>query len=365
VRVAVVGAGIVGLACAEELLRAGHDVTVFDPDPGGGATHAAAGMLSPGGEAWYGEIDLLRLGLASSRLWPEYARRLADDSGTAVDFRPQGTVLAGQDSDDLSTVTRSLAVLHAEGVSVRELDRRELRAHEPTLTRAAGGALLPGDHSVNPRRVAAALCRLVGERLVRRQVEVTDTGVCLPGSGPVPCDAAVVATGVQARDVVPHVRPVQGETIRLRATDPPAHVVRARVHGESVYVVPRAGGEVVVGASEEEHGGEPVATVGSVVRLLHAARTILPGLDTAQLLDVTARHRPGTPDNGPLLGPRPTRDGPPQILAVGHYRGGVLLAPLTAQVVLAYVESRPVPEVAQAFTATRFTAPATATSEGT
>jgi glycine oxidase len=354
-RVAVVGAGIVGLACAEELVRGGHDVSVFDPDPGGGATHAAAGMLSPGGEAWYGETGLLRLGLASARLWPEYASRLGEAAGMHVDFRPHGTVLAGHDPDDVRTLERSLAMLAAEGVPVEQLDRRALRAHEPTPTRSAGGALLAGDHSVNPRRAAAALIRVLGDRLVRRHVDVSDHGVELPGSGPVDCEAVVVATGARARSLVPLVRPVQGETIRLRAADPPGHVVRARVHGEAVYVVPRAGGEVVVGASEEEHGGEPATTVGTVLRLLTAARTLMPGLDSAALLDVTTRHRPGTPDNGPLLGPRPTREGPRQVLAVGHYRGGVLLAPLTAQVVRAHVEQRPVDEVARPFAGDRLT----------
>lgn len=353
-RVAVVGAGIVGLACAEELVRAGHDVTVFDPAPGRGATEAAAGMIAPGGEAWHGETALLRLGLASARLWPSYARRLAAGSGVEVDFRDHGTVLAGQDRDDLRTLERTLGLLRAEGVRVHELDRRDLRRLEPTLARPAGGAFLPDDHSVNPRRVARALLTVLGDRVVRRHVQVGDHGVELPGGEPVPCDVVVVATGAGAGALLPVVRPVQGETIRLRMSDPPAHVIRARVLGEPVYVVPRAGGEVVVGASEQEHHGEPVATAGVVLRLLHAARAILPGLETAALLDVTARHRPGTPDNGPLLGPRPTRGGPRQVLAVGHYRGGVLLAPLTAEMVRAYVEQRPVPDVARPFTPDRF-----------
>jgi glycine oxidase len=153
---------------------------------------------------------------------------------------------------------------------------------------------------------------------------------------------------------VPQVRPVKGETVRLRASDPPTRVLRARVHGEVVYVVPRADGEVVVGATEEEHAAEPVARLGAVVRLLHAARTLVPGLETAGVLEITARHRPGTPDNGPLIGvsdrPGPVRE----VLAVGHYRGGVLLAPLTAQVVRAYVEDGDVPDVARPFTPSRF-----------
>jgi glycine oxidase len=357
VRVAVVGAGIIGLSCAEELVGAGHDVTVFDPEPARGATEAAAGMIAPGGEAWHGETELLRLGLASSALWPEYAARLTSTTGVDVDLRRHGTLLVGHDHDDVRTLQRTVGLLHDEGVAVEELGARALRSREPALARPAGGAFLPGDHSVNPRRVTQALLRALGDRVVRARVEVTDDGLERPGAGPVECDVAVIATGFTARAVVPVVRPVRGETIRLRAADPPRHTVRARVHGQPVYVVPRADGEVVVGATEEEHHGDPVATVGAIVRLLHAARTILPGLETADFVEVTARHRPGTPDNGPLIGPRPTRGGPPQVLAVGHYRGGVLLAPVTARLVRAYVEQRPVPEVARPFTPDRFTAP--------
>lgn len=351
------GAGIVGLACAEELVRAGHDVQVFDPDPGRGATRAAAGMLAPAGEAWHGETALLRLGVASARLWPAYAARLTRLAGTDVDLRQHGTLLVGQDQDDLRLVERTLEVLAPEGVRYRPLDRGGLRSHEPALGRAAGGALLPDDHSVDPRRVAAALLGLLGDRVVRARVAEFDQegGVGLADGRHVPCDAVVLATGAQARAAVPQVRPVRGETLRLRAADPPARVLRARVHGEPVYVVPRAGGEVVVGATEEEHAADPVPTVGAVLRLLTAARTLLPGLDTAEVLEVTARHRPGTPDNGPLIGvPRPAA-GPRQVLAVGHYRGGVLLAPLTAALVRAYVEGTAVPSVALPFSPDRFT----------
>ncbi|GAB6985025.1 glycine oxidase ThiO [Nocardioides pyridinolyticus] len=350
----MVGAGIVGLACAEELVRAGHDVRVFDPDPGGGATRAAAGMLAPAGEAWHGETDLLRLGVASARLWPAYAARLQATSGVDVDLRTQGTLLVGQDHDDLQQVRRSLEVLAGEGLFFRELDRRGARAEEPTLARVAGAALLPEDHQVNPRRVAEALLRLLGDRVVRARATVVDGGVSCAGGTGFGCDAVVVATGAEARSLVPQVRPVRGETIRLRVSDPPSRVVRARVHGESVYVVPRAGGEIVVGATEEEHAAEPVATLGAVVRLLHAARTVVPGLECAEVLEITARCRPGTPDNGPLLGVAPSPGAVRQVLAVGHYRGGVLLAPLTAQVIRAHVEDGDVPAVARRFEPSRF-----------
>lgn len=352
-RVAVVGAGIIGLACAEELLRAGHDVRVFDPSPAAGATHAAAGMLAPAGEAWHGEAPLLRLGLASLALWPSYAERLERLTGGDVGLRSEGTLLVGLDHDDLDRVHRTLAVLAAHDVAFEELDRRSLREREPTLARVAGGASLPADLSVNPRRVAVALQRLLADRLAPLRVEVAEQRFTTV-DGLVEADAVIVATGAQARDWLPWVRPVRGETVRLRSVDPPRRVVRAHVHGRPVYVVPRAAGEVVVGATEEEHAAAPVAPVGAVVRLLDSARSLLPGLETAGVLEITARHRPGSPDNGPILGVHGEPGSVRTVLAVGHYRGGVLLAPLTAQVVRACVEGTPVPDVAVPFSPDRF-----------
>lgn len=363
-RVAIVGAGVVGLACADELVGAGHDVRVFDPAPASGATRAAAGMLAPGGEAWFGELPLLRLGVESARLWPSYAASLSARSGVDVDLRTHGTLLVGLDRDDLAQVERTLGLLGGEGVEAEPLTGREVRRREPALGRAAGGALLPRDHQVNPRRVAQALLGVLAERVERVPVDRVEEAVVLGDGRRFPCDAVVWATGARPGPRWPWLRPVQGETFLLRGGDAPTGVVRARVHGEPVYVVPRAGGELVVGATEEQHAGAPRATVGAVTRLLVAARALVPGLDTAEVLEVTARHRPGTPDNGPVLGPDPASDavGPREVLALGHYRGGVLLAPLTARVVRAHVEETSVPDVAARFTADRF---ATASSRHT
>lgn len=310
-RVRVLGAGIVGLACAEELLRRGHDVEVVDPAPGSGASYAAAGMLAPAGELWHGEAELFRLGRASADLWPAWAGRLG------VPLARTGTVLAAADAGDLQEVDRQVALLAAAGERVEPLGRRELGAREPGLGRVLGGAFLPDDHSVDPRAVVRAL-------LDRVPVVPVPTGA--------PVEASVVATG--ARLPSPYadlVRPVRGEVIRVRATGPgqaPVHTVRGLVRGEPVYVVPRAGSdEIVVGATSEEHDTPPVPTVEGVFRLLEAARVLLPALDRAEVVEVTARDRPGTRDNLPLVG----RVADDTWLAAGHYRHGVLLAPVTAR----------------------------------
>ena len=317
----VLGAGIVGLAVAEELIGRGHHVEVVDPAPGSGASYAAAGMLSPGGELWHGEREFFRLGRESARLWPAYARRLG------VPLHDRGTLLAAADHGDLQQVERQLALLARHGEAARLLDRTEVRGEEPLLGRVVGGALLTDDHSVDPRAVVAALLGRVP---------------VVPEPSPAVAEVTVVATGASLPAAYDRlrglVRPVRGEILRLRVTpeELPRRTVRAWVGGEEVYVVPRLSGEVVVGATSEEHDEPPVVTVGGVARLLDAARRLMPGLDRAELVEATARDRPGTPDNLPLVGPT-GREG--EVLAAGHFRHGVLLAPLTALLVADHLET--------------------------
>lgn len=315
------GAGIVGLAVADALVGAGHDVTVVDPAPGSGASYAAAGMLSPSSEVWYGEEALLDLGLRSLALWPAYADRLG------VPLHPRGTLLVGHDHGDLQQVERQVELLAGRGRAVELLTSREVRRCEPALGRVSGGAALPDDHAVDPRAVVAALRARLADRVVP----------AAPGTAH---ELEVVATGSRLPAPWAHlVRGVRGEILRVRTDDPPTHVVRGWVRGEPTYVVPRSGSdEVVVGATSEEHDGPPVPTVGGVARLLEAARTLLPGLDRAELVEVTARDRPATADHLPLVGPAPGDAGTrPVVLAAGHFRHGVLLAPLTAALVVEHL----------------------------
>jgi glycine oxidase len=354
----VVGGGVIGLACADELVRGGHDVRVYDPAPARGSTYAAAGMLAPGGEAWFGEEALLRLGIDSLGRWPGFAAMLEERSGHRLDLRSTGTLLVAADRDDLTEAQRACRLLDASGVRVEELDRRALRAVEPTLSsRVVGGALLPDDRHVNPRRVTDALLAVLGDRVVRASATPVADGVVLDDGTHVPADVVLLATGATG---MPHVRPVRGEAVRLRSRHAPARVLRARVHGERVYVVPRADGELVIGATEEEHpAGEeaPLPTLGGVARLLETARVLVPGLATAELVEVVARDRPGSPDNAPLLGPVAAPGPARLLLAGGHHRGGVLLAPVTAATVRAHVDDLDVPDAARCFTADRFETP--------
>lgn len=314
--VRVLGAGIIGLAVAEELVRRGRRVEVVDPAPGSGASYAAAGMLSSAGELWYGEPELHALGRASADLWSAYARRL----GVPLQC---GTLLVAADAGDLQQVDRQVALARSRGDRAVDLDRRDLLEVEPGLGRVAGGAWLPDDHSVDPRAIVAVL----RERLT-----------VVPVAGRRPADVTVIATGAELpRPYRAAVRRVRGEILRLQVepADLPTATLRGWVHGEQVYVVPRAGGEVVVGATQEEHDAPAVVTAGGMWRLLDLARLLVPALDRAVFIEATARDRPGTSDNLPLVGPT---DDPHTLLAAGHFRHGVLLAPLTASLVADHLD---------------------------
>lgn len=319
----VLGGGIVGLSVADELARRGHQVEVVDPAPGTGASFAAAGMLSPAGELWHGESELYALGRESLDLWPAYAQRLGV-------YLQRGTVIAAVDRDDQQQVERTLALMRAHGDQAHPLTRSELAACEPRLGSVAGGAFLPNDHSVDPRAVVSALRERLGDRVVASSTTVPDLTVIATGAHlPAPFTALV--------------RGVRGEILRLRTNDLPERPIRGLVHGEPVYLVPRPGGELVVGATQIEHDGPPIVTAEGVWRLLHAARRLMPGIDRAEVVELTARDRPGTPDNLPLIGPT---DDPSVVLAAGHFRHGVMLAPLTARAIADLIEDgRVIPAV--------------------
>lgn len=317
-RIRVLGAGIIGLACAEELLRRGHHVQVVDRDPGRGASRAAAGMLAPAAEAWHGEEDLLRLGQQSLALWPAYAARLG------VPLHRGGTLLVGIDHGDAQHVARQVALLEDHGSPVERLDRRGARSAEPLLGPRVGAAIRLAEASLDPRAVVAALAGSV-------PVQAEPSG---------DVDVTVLATGARLPDPFAGlVRPVHGEILRLRAAGSrqlPGHTIRGWVRGRAVYVVPRATGEIVVGATSEEHALPPIVTAGGVARLLTAALELVPSLDRAELREALARSRPGSPDNLPLVGPTGR---PGVLLAAGHFRHGVLLAPLTARLLADHLDT--------------------------
>jgi glycine oxidase len=349
VNVAVVGGGIIGLSIAWRLVSRGVEVTVFD-DGGDGAWNVAAGMLAPDGEAAFEPPALVRLMSLSARRWPSFAESLGVDVG----YDDAGTLSLAVTADDLTSMSREwstpalrssepLPVLRPSELRSPVLRPSELRALEPALSpRVRAGVHLPGDRQVDPRRVVAALRDRLGDRVVAKRVSTLDD---------LDASTVVVAAGcgTAALTGLP-VRPVKGQVLRLRG-EPGLlrHVLEATVDGRSVYIVPRADGEIVIGATQEERADWTV-TAGGVYDLLRAAIELVPDLAECALVETLVGHRPGTPDNAPLLGL--WKDG--VVVAAGHFRNGVLLAPVTADLIAELVVSGSADPVLDDFAPGRF-----------
>jgi glycine oxidase len=355
-RLAIVGAGVIGLSCAWRAAEAGWAVELVDPAPGSGSSWVAGGMLAPVTEAWPGEEDLLELGADSLGRWPEFAAALAEAAGTPAGLRTEGTVVVAAGAGDRAELDDLAGFLAKVGREVDVLSARELRRLEPAIgPDVRGGLSVPGDLAVDNRVLLGAL-RAAADRAGVRFVEagaraVTADGVELADGRRVPADAVLVAAGAHSAALHPAldglVRPVKGEILRLRhrpgALPPPSRTVRAVVDGRPVYAVPRDGGGLVIGATQYETGFDTEPTVGGVRDLLRDAERVLPGVAEYALVEVTAGLRPGTPDNLPLIGSLggTSRGGP--LVATGHGRNGMLLAPITVAAVLALLAGEPVP----------------------
>ncbi|MCW2530230.1 MAG: glycine oxidase ThiO [Pseudonocardiales bacterium] len=377
--VIVVGAGVIGLACAWRIARSGRSVVVVDPAPGAGATWTAAGMLAPVTEFGYGEQALLALNLASARLYPQFVAELERVTGCPVGYERRGTLQVAWDSADLATL-RDVHNQHVEyGLPAEMMTGRELHRFEPALASGLPGAVYaPDDHQIDNRALHQALLaavRSAGVELLTRSVRRIDsdgdrvTGVSLAEDGNQICaEWVVVAAGAHTRHiqglpdgVATSVRPVKGQTIRLTGDAALlTHVVRGSVKGSPVYIVPRASGEIVVGASSEDVGFDTRPRVGAVYELLRDAFALLPGLAEWTWAEVSTGLRPGTPDNAPMVGATSI---PGLVIASGHYRNGMLLAPITADAVAAEIDDRPPPFELAGFSPLRF-APTPAMKEG-
>jgi glycine oxidase len=398
--VVVTGGGVIGLSIAWRAAQRGFSVTLVDPSPGQGASYAAAGMLTPVSEAAYTEKELFALGAASLGRYPAFAAELAVASGEPASFRTAGTLQIGYDADDLAVIDELHALQDSLGVPGQRLTARECRRLEPMLDPSVrGGLLAEADGSVDPRQLTRALLAATeraGVRLIRQPVEGilagpgdggpgdggpgdglgtgpgagagdgTDQpgseragGVRLADGSTITADWTVLAAGWNSAaieglpaDCVPPVRPVKGQVARLRAPDGfLRRTVRGIVRGSSVYLVPRDNGELVLGATQEDLGPDTRVTAGGLWELLRDARALVPGITELEFTEAVARLRPGTPDNAPVLGPCRMAG---LVLATGHFRNGVLLTPVTADIIIGYLETGQMPEIAAHFTIDRF-----------
>ena len=337
--VAVVGGGVIGLAVAWRCAQRGMRVTVYHH--GSGASRVAAGMLAPVSEAYFGESELTALLVASAALWPGFAEELAEYGD--VGYRADGTLVVALTADDRAEAARLWASRVARPAG-HPVDRDGAAGRAGPAPRVRGGALV-ADHQPTRGGSPCSAPRQAAVRLAARRVESLSE---------LDAETVVVAAGCgsAARTGLP-VRPVKGQLLRLRADAVGGagfrHVIRGWADGRRVYVVPRADGEVVVGASEEERT-DAIPTAGAVLELLRAATDLVPELTEYELAEVCVGHRPGTPDNAPMLG----RLDPRTVVATGHYRHGVLLTPVTADTITELLATGRAPELIAPFTPTRF-----------
>ncbi len=361
--VVVVGGGIIGLAAAWRARQAGLSVTLLEREGTGEATsHVAAGMLAPVAEVEFGEAArrVLDLGLRSAELWPRFAADLEEAAGVGVGLRRTGTLVVARDADEARELERQIAFRDSLALSTERLLPSAARALEPALAPTVRLAFAaPDDHSVDPRLVLAALrraCEIEGVELCEHTpvvaIECDSTssrgaggpgrlgcervsGVRLEDGGSVRANQVVLAAGAWTSGVelptgasIP-VRPVKGQILRLRDPAGPG-LLNGVVRFHGGYLVPRGDGRYVLGATMEERGEDLHPTAGGVYELLRDAHELVPGVEELRIEELNVGLRPSTPDNAPVIGPGALEG---LVWATGHHRNGILLAPLTAELV--------------------------------
>jgi glycine oxidase len=304
-------------------------------------------------EAQVGDAAAVELGLRAVRGFGGFCDELGDDVG----HRTTGTLLVARDRDEAEALERELVFRREHGLEVERLRPSQARRAEPALAPTVRLALdVPGDHSVDPRRLVAALRtafgRAGGEYRRGRVVAAFGGGIRLDSGEVVRAGQVLIASGtgrIEAPDPVP-VRPVKGQIMRLRDPRGPGLIERT-IRGPQAYLVPRADGGYVLGATMEERGYDTAPTAGGVYELLRDMSEVVPGVLELDVEELRAGLRPGTPDNLPAIGPG-TADG--LLWATGHFRNGILLAPLTAELIAAAACGEPLPEWAAQVDPRRF-----------
>lgn len=359
----IIGGGIIGLSLAISLRKQGLRVLVVERgEPGGEASSAAAGMLVGSGSELPPVLKILAA--ESANLYPEFVHELQDESGLKVDLREQGTILLSASGDFPSG---------AEMLSTdkRRLLESDLAPFESSVSKFGGRGRPPlhrqnryqaaftPERSVDPRALMAAAVKAARHRGVdissgtevrslltsgdhARGVQTDKTSYS--------AEMVVNCAGAWAGYIVPHkfpLGPVKGQMLSVVGGPSLQHVIRA----DEVYLVPRSDGRVVIGSTLEDAGYNKQTDVDTIQRLLHAARELVPALANARVHEDWAGLRPGTPDHLPLLGGTSIRG---YFIASGHYRDGILLAPITAQVMTELILGKAISHNLSAFSPVRF-----------
>jgi glycine oxidase len=320
--VIIAGGGIIGLALARELRKQDLRILVVERgEPGREASSAAAGMLVDAADETLPALQLLAT--ASARMYPEFVRELQDESGINVDLRDQGTIMLARAGEARSET------------ATQQLDASDLARLEPELAGIEVPALYLKERSVDPRALVLATLRAARHRGIDFATGTAVTELLLSDGrvigvstdkshygAPIVVNCAGAWSGVISSHHFP-TRPVKGQMLAVVGGPTLRHVVRS----PDVYLVPRSDGRILIGSTVEEAGYDKRTDVDTIRRLRRNAIGLMPGLAQARILEDWAGLRPGTPDNLPILG---ATDTPGYFVATGHFRDGILLAPVTA-----------------------------------
>jgi glycine oxidase len=344
--VAIAGAGLIGASIALELARAGLRVGLFDAgEPGREASWAGAGILSPAPES-SAMLPMVGLGKASLKTYPEFVAQVEELSGQSVGFRPAGTLETFSSRHAIQELSTVVALHHGLGLKAEPLSARDARKLEPALSEDVEAAVLrPDEASVDNRALTAAVLEaarrsgveiFAGERITAVRREGNRCVGFSSASDEIAAQTAIVASGSFSgaiAGVAPFapVKPAKGQMVALRSE----RVALERVvWSEHVYLVPRNDGRVLAGATVEYVEFDKTPTAGGMAKLLAAAIETVPGLADARVEEHWAGLRPDSPDHLPIIGPT-SLDG--FLVATGHFRSGILLAPITARLLREWI----------------------------
>lgn len=362
--VIVVGGGVIGCAIAWRLAQAGVKVSLFERGRVGcESSRAAAGMLCPQSEAQL-RGPFFDLCIRSGSMYRSFAEELNETSGIDVEYKDEGTLFVVLEDEDRAEKTEWTKWQLEAGLSLEEISANELRAFEPEVTETAKTAIfLPEEHQVENRRLMDALevaVRRAGVELVEG-AEVTGLSfidgrvegvVC--GSQRFYSGAVVVAAGAWCSKLLEpiglniEVIPARGQMLAVKGD---GCALTRVIHSSDVYVVPRRDGRILIGATVEYKGFQKGVTAGSVKGLLNAATKLVPSLNECEIVETWSGLRPDTVDHLPIIGPA----GPDNLtLATGHFRNGILLAPVTAELVSSILTKGSKPDELKYFGVGRF-----------
>jgi glycine oxidase len=361
--VVVAGGGLIGASIAFELVQAGLRVGVFDAhEPGREASWASAGIISPAPEG-PGMIPLVALSKASAAMYPKFIKVVQEASGQNVQYRPDGAMEVFWEGDVREEVSTLLAVYHGVGLRAEALTAERAKELEPgLLEEVQGGVLRPDESSLDNR----ALTQGTLEAAKRKGVDIfagngatgiwKEGGRCkglLLANGRAEAKWTIIAAGcfsAKIEGAAPYapVSPAKGQMAVLRCE---AVKIQHVLWSENIYLVPRSDGRILAGSTVERIGFDHDVTAGGMKKIMNGAIELVPALAKARIEETWAGLRPDSPDHLPILGPTDVEG---LLMATGHFRSGILLAPLTAQLLREWITTQRVSVDWERFSPMRF-----------